>query len=253
MSFFGSLTGSDAADASNSAAADTYAKQKKAWQAIQMYGDEYAGKFDDLSKRFDPYVNAGNSALERLTAGLGLGGNQEAFTQAYRGLPGYQAGLQTGSNAITTNAAARGMLHSGSALKALQKYGSDYEDRRVGDYMQRLAGLAGAGQTATGQQVGTIGTGLQGQLGTRQSAYGGMMQSAGTLGQGQIAGANAEAQGAQNIFNAAMNLGGKAIGMATGNPFAMMGGSSSANSGAPGGGYYGTNGSVYPGPGYYPR
>lgn len=251
MSFFGSLMGSDAADAANSAAGDTYAKQKKATQALQAYGSEYAGKFEDLSKRFDPYVNAGSSALQQLMAGLGLGGNQEQFTQAYRGLPGYQAGLDTGSRAITTNAASRGMLHSGSAIKALQKYGSDYEDRRVGDYMQRLAGVAGSGQTATGQQIGTVGTGLQGQLNANTTAYGGQMQSAGTIGQGQIAGANAEAQGAQNIFNTVSNLAGKAIGFASGNPFG--GGGGSANTGAPGGGYYGQSGSVYPGPGYYPR
>jgi hypothetical protein len=73
-------------------------------------------------------------------------------------------------------------------------------------------GLSGMGQTATGQQIGTVGTGLQGQLGTRQTAYGGQMQSAGTVGQGQIAGANAQAQGTQNILNTGANLLGKAFG-----------------------------------------
>ena len=214
MGFLDSLLGNDAADASKAAAADTYGKQQEAIAGLKNYGDQYAGQYRDLAARFQPYEQAGGSALERLMVGLGLGGpeSQQQFTAAYRGLPGYQAGLESGSNAITGNAAARGMLNSGSTLKGLQRYGSDYEDKRSGDYLSRLVGLVGTGQSATGQAVGTEGTGLQGQMQTRQTAYGGGMNAAGTIGQGDIAAANAQAAGAQNLFNTVADLGGKALG-----------------------------------------
>jgi hypothetical protein len=84
--------------------------------------------------------------------------------------------------------------------------------------MSRLAGLAGMGQTATGQQVATEGTGLQGQLQTRMGAYGGQYGSAGTIGQGDIAAANAMAAGSNNLLKTGFDLGGKIIGAATGMP-----------------------------------
>ncbi len=50
---------------------------------------------------FAPYGQAGQAALSQLMNGFGLGGagGSEAFTQAYRSLPGYQAGLDTGTRA----------------------------------------------------------------------------------------------------------------------------------------------------------
>lgn len=221
MGFFQDLSGKTGAEAAKQAAADTYSKQRRAIDELNLYGDEYASKFEDMSKAYDPYVSAGGSALERLMAGLGLGGDTAGFTQAYRSTPGYQAGLESGSKAITGNAASRGMLNSGAALKALQRYGSDYEDKRSGDYLNRLMGLAGTGQSATGQQIATQGQGLQGQLGTRTSAFQGAMNSAGTIGQGNIAAANARAAGSQNILNTGMKIGGMVLSAATGMPVGM--------------------------------
>jgi len=221
MGFFQDLSGKTGAEAAKQAAADTYSKQQRAIGELNLYGDQYADKFAEMSKAYDPYVSAGGSALERLMAGLGLGGDTASFTQAYRSLPGYQAGLDSGSKAITGNAASRGMLNSGAALKALQRYGSDYEDKRSGDYLNRLMGLAGTGQSATGQQIATQGQGLQGQLGTRTSAFQGAMNSAGTIGQGNIAAANARAAGSQNILNTGMKIGGMVLSAATGMPVGM--------------------------------
>lgn len=216
MSFFGALLGNDAADASKAAAADTYGKQQQAISSLNNYGDQYAGQFSNLAQGYQPYVGAGNSAIQQLMSGLGLGGNSQAFTDAYHNLPGYQAGLNTGTNAITQNQAAHGLLKSGSTLKGLQTFGQNYEDQKSGDYMSRLMGVAGQGQGALGAQNATVGQGLQGQLATRQGAYGGAMNAAGTIGQGDVAAASAQAQGAQNIFNTVANLGGKALGFGMG-------------------------------------
>jgi hypothetical protein len=206
MGFWQDLTGETASDAANAAAADTYGKQRAATADLRNYGDAYASQFKDLATGYDPYKSAGTSAIQQLMAGLGLSKDpdaQAAFTASYRALPGYQAGLDTGSRAITGNAAARGMLNSGATLKGLQRYGSNYEDQRSGDYLSRLM---------------TVGQGLLGQLQTRTGAYNGDMTSAGTIGQGQIAGANAEAAGSQNLLNAGLKLGGMALGAFGGMP-----------------------------------
>lgn len=200
MGIFDSLLGKSSADASNLAAADTYKKMKSASSDLINFGDEYANKYAQLAEAFAPYAGAGKDALARLMAGLGLGGDQQAFTDAYRALPGYQAGLDTGTRAAMGHANTAGMLNSGRTLKALQRFGSDYEDQRVGSYMDRLAGLTGMGQQAAGQQVATQGQGLQGQLAARTSAYGGQMQAAPVLGQGMVAGEQAKQSALTNLL-----------------------------------------------------
>jgi hypothetical protein len=230
MGFWDNITGKSAANAAEAAARDTFNKQNAATAGISQYGDQHAAEFRSLGQSYNPYTQAGSSAINRLMAGLGLGGpdSSQQFTDAYRSLPGYQAGIDTGSRAITGNAAARGMLNSGATLKGLQRFGSDYEDKRATDYLSRLMGLSQQGVGATTAQNATIGQGLQGQLGARQSAYQGSMQAAGTLGQGQIAGANAQAAGSQNLFNTGANIFGKLLGM-------------SGGGGGGGGGYLGSS------------
>lgn len=212
MSIFDDLLGRSSARASNAAAADTYAKLMNAANGISAYGDQYANAYSGLSDKFSPYAGAGDSALKQLLAGLGLGGDSQAFTSAYRNLPGYEAGLDTGGRAVAANANVGNMLQSGKALKALQRFGSDYEDQRAGSYLDRLAGLAGMGQSATAQQVSTAGQGLQGQLATRQSAFSGQSQAAPVIGQGMVAGEQAKQGALTNLMNTAAYLGGAYLG-----------------------------------------
>lgn len=78
---------------------------------------------------------------------------QDAFGR-FRNTPGYQFGLQTGFDQVQSSAAARGGLYSGATLKALQKFGNDYADQQgYSPYMNRLASLAGMGQTANAQNA----------------------------------------------------------------------------------------------------
>lgn len=214
MGIWDDLTGRSSAAAANAAAADTFEKQQKASRDIKRFGDQYATEFRGLADLFKPYADAGGSSLAMLMNGLGLNGGHGSadFSAAYRALPGYTSGLQTGQDAALAAANAGGRLNSGATQKALLRYGSDYEDQRSGDYLNRLMGLTGMGQQATGQQVSTIGQGLQGQLGTRQSAFQGDMQAAGTIGQGQVAGAQAQQQGLTNLMGTAAYLGGAALG-----------------------------------------
>src|SRR5690606_17284362 len=67
--------------------------------------------------------------------------------------------------AITGNAAAKGLLNSGSTAKALTTFGQNLGKQSFNDYLGQLTGLgnyglqsantiAGAGQTSTGQSSG---------------------------------------------------------------------------------------------------
>ncbi len=212
MSILDDLLGNTSANASNSAAADTFGKQTAATGRIRAAGSDYASGMGELSKKFDPYVSAGSDALKRLLAGLGLGGGGEDFTAAVHALPGFQSGLDTGTKATAAALNAGNVGQSGKALKSLYRFGSDYESGRTGDYLARLLGLTGVGQSATGQQVSTAGEGLCGELGAETSAYGGDMTAAGTIGQGQVAGANAKQSAIGNLLNTAAYLGGSALG-----------------------------------------
>lgn len=202
MSFWSSLMGDDAAEASRAAAADTYAKQQAATSGLIDYGNTYADKFAGMSKAYDPYVKTGytaNTALERLLSD----------PSSLSSLPGYQFAQDQGVQALDRGAASRGMLNSGRASKDLLRFGTGLADQTYGNQLQRLMGLNQQGMSATGAQNATTGAGLQGQLGTRQSAYGGQMTAANTTGLGEIAAANAKSAGTQNLLNTALNVGGK--------------------------------------------
>lgn len=212
-SFWNMLTGKAASDAANSAAQDQYGKQLRAAEGAVSAGNNYLEGLTGVSKNYDPYVSGGNSAFERLLMGLGLGGDAGQFASYYQNLPGYQSGLDTGAKAVTSRLNAGPGIQSGAAMKALQRYGSDYENQRSGDYLTRLAAVGSTGLGATDaqskmRQQGYTGQ-LQGNLLGTQMQYGG----AGIIGQGMVAGANAEAQGAQNLLNTGINLTGKLMGM----------------------------------------
>jgi hypothetical protein len=63
--------------------------------------------------------------------------------------PGYQFRLDEGSRAYDRSAAARGMLLSGAQVKAQTRYGQGMASEEFGNYANRLAAIAGVGQTAT--------------------------------------------------------------------------------------------------------
>jgi hypothetical protein len=75
-----------------------------------------------------------------------------AMTPGYDGFqasPGYEFRLSEGIKAAERSAAARGLLGSGGTLKAIQRYGEGLASSEYENYSNRLAALAGIGQTAT--------------------------------------------------------------------------------------------------------
>jgi hypothetical protein len=106
--------------------------------------------------------------------------NSPAY-QNYLNSTGYNFQMQQGQNAITGNAASKGLLNSGATAKALTSYGQNLASTTYGNYLSQMGSLAGL-QGAQAQQ----GLGAAGAVG-----------NAGTTG--GIAQGNLYAQGAQSL------------------------------------------------------
>jgi hypothetical protein len=104
-----------------------------------------------------------------------------ASTDRYGGFyasPGYQFRLDEGMKAIERRASANGQRFAGSTVKALGEYIGNDASQEFGRYTSGLAGLAGVGQAANGQnqQAGqsyanNAGNAIQNAGNARASAY----------------------------------------------------------------------------------
>lgn len=75
-----------------------------------------------------------------------------SMTPGYSGFeasPGYQFRLDQGNQAIQRSAAARGLLQSGGTVKAIDRYSQGIASDEYNNFYNRLAALAGVGQSAT--------------------------------------------------------------------------------------------------------
>jgi hypothetical protein len=106
--------------------------------------------------------------------------------------PGYAFRLSEGQKALDRNAAARGGLISGSALKAAQRYGQEMGSQEYQNAFNRyqtersaalnpLQSLAGVGQT-TATNLGTMGAANAANVGNLMTS-GAAAQGAGYVGQ----------------------------------------------------------------------
>lgn len=111
----------------------------------------------------------------------------------FQATPGYQFRLGEGVRAIDRGAAARGMLDSGSRLRALMSYGQNVAADEYQNYLNRLFNLAGFGQQATVQSAASLAPFVSGAM---QAAM-----NAGTAsGAGLIGAANALQGGLGNLI-----------------------------------------------------
>lgn len=119
-------------------------------QAADMSVAEQRRQYDTTRADFAPWRQAGSGALDMLSRAYGIGGQAPDMT-AFTASPGYQFRFDQGLQAVDRGAAARGLLHSGAAVKAEQRFGQGLASSEFGDWWNRLAGVAGVGQQATGQ------------------------------------------------------------------------------------------------------
>jgi hypothetical protein len=209
----GALISSDAA----SSAADSQAEGTAKGLA------ENARQFDITQANQAPYLAAGKTALSTLAAE-----NDVAFDPSKVQMdPGYQFGLQQGRQAIDRQAAAGGGRISGAALKAAAQFGTDYAttgysaaysraNQARTDRLNRLAALAGVGQTAT-QNIGALGAQTAGANSALMVAAGNNAGAA-QLAQGNIWG-NAGNQIAALYGRGAGAGSSRSDGMGTGNNY----------------------------------
>ncbi len=204
--------------------------QANAAQNAANLGSQTAGQQMDLARDIfaqqtalnEPFRQGGINALNRMQDLLGLSSNRRApgygslsknFTMAdFQADPGYAFRMTEGLKALDRQAAARGGLISGGALKAAQGYGQDLASQEYMNAFNRfqtnrtnllnpLQAMTGTGQTATttlsqaGQNMGTNVSNAMGASGQAQM-------------NAMTAGADARASGylgAQEGWNQAIN------------------------------------------------
>jgi hypothetical protein len=112
--------------------------------------------------------------------------------------PSYSFRFQEGLKALDRQAASRGGLISGGALRAAQRYGQDVASTEFGNAYNRLASRTGFGQTASTNMGGAAG-----QFGTNA---GNLMTGAGAArASGYVGGANALTSGLGQYMNYTQN------------------------------------------------
>jgi hypothetical protein len=131
-----------------------------------------------------PWVGSGGLANTASADLLGLNG-PEAATAAmgnFRTSPGYQFQMDQGLRAVDAGAAAKGLLRSGSTLKAEQAFGAGLADSDFQQYYKNLMGLSTLGESAAAGGASTAnvaGTLAQGAGNTEASIYGGAAKALG--------------------------------------------------------------------------
>lgn len=153
----GANAASNAADAAKNAAKKNNALQKEI--------------YDRNSANLTPFMQSGGRANDAITNFLGLNGQQgqDAAFQSYAKSTGADYTQRRGVDAITSSAATRGMLNSGSTLKAVNQFARDDSQRYVGSYLDRLFGLSGQGMGAASALAG-VGQNYAGAVGANNNA-----------------------------------------------------------------------------------
>lgn len=100
---------------------------------------------------------------------------------SFQASPGYEFMRGEAMRAVDQNASARGLLGSGARLRELTRVGTGLANQEYQNWLSRLQGLAGVGQTASGQAASLAQQGGIQQAGLTMA--GGQAQAAGTVGQ----------------------------------------------------------------------
>lgn len=125
--------------------ADAWAANKSASateKASKQSLAEQKRQFDLSRSDQMPWLDTGKWALGQQKNALT--GDWSGFMQS----PDYQYALDQGFKGLDRSAAARGRLYSGGYGEDLTKFGQGLATQNYGNYMNRLAGLSGSGQTS---------------------------------------------------------------------------------------------------------
>jgi hypothetical protein len=157
-----------------------------------------AYRFDDKGKLI--------STPGTYTGGFGTGdagGGAPNYANFFMS-PDYNFALQQGQLGLDRTAASGGSLFSGGRMKEAAQFNQGLASQQFNNYTNRLASLAGVGQTAT-QSTNNALSGAGNTIGNALTGMGDARAS------GYIGAANAKQAGYNNLFNLAGGLGSAAI------------------------------------------
>ena len=187
--------------------------------ATDRAGEVQKEMFDEQNRLQEPFRQGGMAAQNKLLTYFGLPGGTEGADYGkyardfgmsdFTADPGYNFRLGEGLKSLDRQAAARGGLISGGALKAAQRYGQDFASNEFtnafnrfqtnrANQLQPLQSLMGAGQTA----ANTMGNAAA-NYGTNA---GNLITSGGAArASGYVGGANALTSGLGQYMNYTQN------------------------------------------------
>ncbi len=152
--------------------------------AAERASDQSWNIYSQNRQDFTPWREAGGRGLSRL---------EQLVNVPFEQSPGYAFRFNEGARAIDRGANARGLYGSGARARALTRYGQGLAADEYSQYMNRLAALAGIGQTATAQGAASGAPYAGAALNATQNA--GTAAGGGTVGAG-----NALMGGANNLL-----------------------------------------------------
>ena len=199
----GAVVGSAAIGAIGASRASKVAAESTE-RAAERSADVQERLFERQAQLQEPWRKAGEQALNKL---IPLASQYTPFgMQQFQADPGYAFRLAEGQKALERQAAARGGLISGSALKAAQRFGQQMASEEYTNAFNRyqsersarlnpLQSLAGIGQTSANALTGAAGqmSGYLGQFGANlgENYLRAGLQRGATIGAGYMGAANA--------------------------------------------------------------
>lgn len=159
----GSVYAANQANKGQRAAADA------SQQATNASIAEQRRQFDLGRQDQQPWLQTGTSALNQLAQlyGLAPGGTKQAFAD-FRNTPDYQFTVDEGMRGLNARNAALGIQDSGAAQRSALTLASNLGNQQFNNYANRLAGLAGVGQTAA-QSNAALGQNFANSFGNLQT------------------------------------------------------------------------------------
>lgn len=164
------------------AAVGTYAASRSSNRAAQRGADAAAGaSAEATAEQRRQYDQTRQDNLPFLEAGYDAVGRQRRLLAGdYSDLensPDYLWTRQQGLQSVDRSAAAKGGLYSGGADADRMAYASGLASQNINNYWNRLAGMAGQGQT-TASNLGQFGANAANQIGANSRAAGDARASA---------------------------------------------------------------------------
>lgn len=138
----------------------TASSQSQSTQQSSSYSNSRNLAFDFLQSKLGDIVGRAGTAAAPDTSiissllGYGSADAGQAGFDRYKSMSGFDFLADRGAGGIVGNAAASGLLNSGSTQKALANFGSGIQNQFLSQYLNQLFGLADVQQKTAAQEQG---------------------------------------------------------------------------------------------------